>query len=305
MKKFYYHGTQVECLPFIAENGLVPNASGKSRHFSFYLNVGEKSKDKVFVTSVFDGANGGACTYGWDHQKEEEYYKRRRKKTLDDKISLFPYIFTVLKVEIDRKDLIRDEDFTRDYYSEKPIEGDFYICFGDFDHLEWKKLTKELADFIVETDKSFNWTKNNLLKFESFKELKYRFIKEEVNPLDPYGEEDWAEIRSIKDVYVIYVIGQDMNFLCQKKFKIVDERRGWKSYYYEMAHIRGGGDDNFDSNCTTKEAYDCHNKKGVLEGTELVGYIEGSMTTRFDTLKNLCDRLRIDINSVKLYNGYN
>ena len=171
MKKFYYHGTQVEYLPFIAENGLVPNTSGKSRHLSFYINVGEKSKDKVFVTSVFDSANGGACHYGWNYQKEEEYYKRRREKILDDKILFFPYICTVLKVEIDRKDLIRDDDFTRDYYSEKPIEGEFYICFGKFGNFEWKKLTKELAESIVETDISFNWKKNRLLKFESFKKL--------------------------------------------------------------------------------------------------------------------------------------
>jgi len=167
MKKFYFHGSQVEYLPSIAKNGLIPNTNGISRHFSFYINVGEKSKGKIFLTSALDNANGGAVRYGIDIKKQQEYYKRKRNKILDDKILFFPYISTVLKVEIDRKDLIKDIDFTRDYYSENPINGVFYICFGDFEHLEWKILTIELAELIVKTDQSFNW-ENKLLKFESF-----------------------------------------------------------------------------------------------------------------------------------------
>jgi hypothetical protein len=121
-------------------------------------------------------------------------------------------------------------------------------------------------------------------------------------PEDPYGEEIWDEDRMIiKNLYVIYVIGQDMNFLCQKKFKM--GKRGWKDYYYEMASkIRG--QISFDSNCTVRDAYDVHNREGVLNGTEVVGYIELFNRTRYDTLQNLCDILRIPIDNVKLYNGY-
>ena len=146
--------------------------------------------------------------------------------------------------------------------------------------------------------------------------IKYKdYIREDVNPDDPYNEEDWGEIRKIDNVYVIYVIGQDMNFLCQKKFRLMNDvinprdRREriihWRDYYYEMAHVRGGVDDNFDSNCTIRDAYECHNKEGVLDGTELIGYVERMNITRFDTLQNLCEKLRISIDSVKLYNGYN
>lgn len=136
---------------------------------------------------------------------------------------------------------------------------------------------------------------------------KYReYIKEELNPNDPYNEEEWDDSRKkiIPDVYVVYVIGQDMNFLCQKKWKIIDQRRGWRDFYYEMLFIKGG-EINFDSKCTVSPAYECHNKEGVLDGTELVGYIKYWNTTSFDTLQNLCDKLRISIDSVKLYTGYN
>lgn len=129
-----------------------------------------------------------------------------------------------------------------------------------------------------------------------------KFINEQINLLDPYNEEDWGDDN--KDIYVIYVIGQDMNFLCKKKYRITNTRMGWRDYYYEMAEDNNGVI-NFDSHCTVEYAYAAEHQTDILSGKELIGYIEYPMRVRFTSLKNLCNKAGIDINKVIIYDGRN
>jgi hypothetical protein len=130
--------------------------------------------------------------------------------------------------------------------------------------------------------------------FEQFITLD-EVVDESINDIDPYGEENWGD-REIKDLYLVYVLGQDENFLTQRR-QVGNGR--WPDYYYFIASLRDG-DFHFNSGAWERAPYPPKDIDKVLNGEKLVGYIEerGGLTVRFDTLQNLCDRMEITIEQI-------
>lgn len=138
------------------------------------------------------------------------------------------------------------------------------------------------------------------------------FINEIKSSIDPFNEEEW-EYEDEKDdkvpnnIYVIYVIGQDMNFLAKKKKVITDKRRGWYDHHYVIATVTKNDTVHFDGSATEKNPYSAEKVQDILAGKELVGHLVGNfgMMVKFSTLQSLCDKMEISIESVHMWNGHN
>ena len=174
-----------------------------------------------------------------------------------------------------------------------------------FDEIDWggkkfKKIENLIEDPYNEEDWGWEEIKENkmITKFKIF---------EKFEDIDPYGEEDWDDnkpylSKQITDnLYVIYVMGQDMNFLAFKKERITDVRRNWKTHDYVIATRRGDRTFHFDGYATVNEPYPAKKVNKILNGEELVGFITEFNNTRFDTLQNICNGLRVDIRNIKMY----
>jgi hypothetical protein len=110
--------------------------------------------------------------------------------------------------------------------------------------------------------------------------------------LDPYGEEDWEEN---KNLYIIYVIGQDANFLAKKKIR---KQGRWDDPYYEIAYKERHGRLVFDRGFNVNDPYPAKKVEEILNGTELVGYTTGFSNVRFDTLENIIQGTGINIDDI-------
>lgn len=120
------------------------------------------------------------------------------------------------------------------------------------------------------------------------------FMNESHKDIDPYDEEIWDN-QVNPDLYVIYVIGQDQNFLTMKKRRMIQNR--FYEYYYTIATLYHD-DIHFNGSASVRESYPTENPEKVLDGTQLVGYITGMNNVRFKTLQELCDIMHVSINSI-------
>ena len=131
--KWFYHATKPEHLPSIVKHGILPNTDRKVNwgHFE------EWSRGKAFVTNWY----AQAIFYG---QIINHYNKK---------------FYPILRVKIDPDDLIRDEKSQCDWYSTKPIKGEFQIFdfVGKYyDDESWIKLTPELANILSNPEIEIN-----------------------------------------------------------------------------------------------------------------------------------------------------
>jgi hypothetical protein len=118
-KKYFYHATKFEHLPFILKHGLTPNIDRKVN----WSGLEEWSRGKVFVTDSLDQA----FDYGGLINKKDN--------------SNFP----ILRILIDPKTLVPDE--YGDFYSTEPIRGKFDIL------IEFGGNWEPLKDWVEHTDK--------------------------------------------------------------------------------------------------------------------------------------------------------
>lgn len=131
--KWFYHATKPEYLPSIVKHGILPNTDRKVNwgHFE------EWSRGKAFVTNWY----AQAIFYG----QIINHYNNK--------------FYPILRVKINPDDLIKDEKSSCDFYSTKPIIGDFeiYDFVGKYYYDEsWKKLTPELAKFLSNPENDIN-----------------------------------------------------------------------------------------------------------------------------------------------------
>lgn len=111
------------------------------------------------------------------------------------------------------------------------------------------------------------------------------------NIIDPYNEENWDDDqKEYSDLYIIYVVGQDMNFLSKKIGR----------FDYKIATMESGVI-HFNGYATVTEPYEAQNINDILDGKELVGYIERFNLVRFKTLQSICQLMNISINSINFY----
>lgn len=122
-----------------------------------------------------------------------------------------------------------------------------------------------------------------------------------MNPVDPYNEEEWGDEVEKSDLFVIYVIGQDMNFLSKKIKRIVNKRHGWYDYDYKIATLTLINTINFNGSATENNPYPAENIEGILNGTELVGCVTTMNQVRFKTLQDLCNIMNVPLNSINIY----
>lgn len=113
--------------------------------------------------------------------------------------------------------------------------------------------------------------------------------------LDPYNEEDWGDL----DLYVIYVIGQDANFLSCKK---IEGYVGGFPYHKYVIAIKEGENINFDGYANVKDPYpvDEADVDKIINGEEKIGYITNISLVKFDKLQNLCDILDYPVENIKM-----
>jgi len=132
-KRWFYHATKSEHLPEIVEHGLLPNMD-RETNWSWNERLSKWSRGKVFVTEkLFQ-----AIFYG--------------KQINQDMFC------PILRIKLDTEDLIKDDQTEYDWYSTKPINGNFQILENDDDsplsnpdyEKKWINLTEELANEIVE-----------------------------------------------------------------------------------------------------------------------------------------------------------
>lgn len=122
--------------------------------------------------------------------------------------------------------------------------------------------------------------------------------------IDPYNEENWDDDKPsiTKDLWLIYVLGQDENFLSQKQLLPNPRYPQWPDYEYKILCQNVGveGMYSFDNFYTvsSNNAYPVEDLEKILIGERLVGYIIGFGTVRYDTLQNLCNGLGVTIENI-------
>ena len=131
-KKWFYHATKSEYLPEIVEHGLTPNID---RETNWKGEFEKWSRGKVFVTTCYSTA----IFYG---QIINHYNKK---------------FYPILRILVDPKNLTKDTSSDYDWYSTKPIQGNFQV--QDIDK-SWKKLTQKIAKEIANGE----WNEPNPLE---------------------------------------------------------------------------------------------------------------------------------------------
>ena len=124
-KKWFYHATKSEYLPEIVEHGLTPNID---RETNWKGEFEKWSRGKVFVTENFATAE----FYGEEICKNDPNYD--------------PYcikFIPILRIWLDSKKLTKDHSEEYDWYSTKPITGEFEIYNDRVD--EWIEFDEYLA----------------------------------------------------------------------------------------------------------------------------------------------------------------
>jgi hypothetical protein len=119
----------------------------------------------------------------------------------------------------------------------------------------------------------------------------------EYNEIDPYGEDNWEYPNN--DLWVIYVIGQDENFLAQKQILPNPRFPQWPDYEYKIL-VLDKNEPTFDRgySVNSNNAYPVEDMDKILVGKKLVGYIKGFGMTKFDSLQNLCNILNVPIEKI-------
>jgi hypothetical protein len=125
-KRLFYHATKSEHLLDIVKSGLLPNMD---RRTNWKGELGEWSKGKVFVTEDFKTAR----FYGCEMNVSDENHDPSCTKFIP-----------ILRIWINKDELTRDEETTCDWYSTKPIIGEFEIYLDG----PWEKLDLKLAEEI-------------------------------------------------------------------------------------------------------------------------------------------------------------
>jgi hypothetical protein len=123
-ERWFYHATRLRHLSAIRKNGLLPN-DDRPTNWKTFPEAGW-SRGKVFVTDNFLMADD----YGYEINN---CWK---------KVKPFP----ILRIKLDSSKLEKDEDLENDWYSRKPIIGDFEVFIRQPNTTyipkenEWKKL---------------------------------------------------------------------------------------------------------------------------------------------------------------------
>ena len=118
----FYHATKPKYLPSIVKHGLTPNLD---RDTNWHGALGKWSKGKVFVTADIFTA---------------QFYGEQINHFNDN-------FHPILRIKLDKNELIKDDETDNDWYSTKPIIGNFEV--RDIDKT-WKKLTPEVAQNILD-----------------------------------------------------------------------------------------------------------------------------------------------------------
>lgn len=125
-KSWFFHSTKKDYLVDIVKHGLLPNDNRKT---NWKGEFGDWSRGKIFVADNISSA----IFYG---------------KIINNEA----YFYPILRVLIDKNELTKDTEAIGDWYSTKPIKGEFEIYnFKRPYHSDknWKKLTLDLAEEIV------------------------------------------------------------------------------------------------------------------------------------------------------------
>jgi len=180
-KRIFYHATKPEYLPEIVKFGLTPNIDRKT---NWSDELGKWSKGKIFVTDALSNA------------------------IMYSKMINYPSFSVILRIQIDSNKLIFDDESDSDWYSKKPIIGDFQIKIGNI----WKKLTMELAEKIAYKEYKDIFIEEGLISTFSTKKtvkiLKRKFPDYYISIL-PNGEIEISAGRkehvsdNIKDIFII------------------------------------------------------------------------------------------------------